>query len=484
MSARLVIADGIEAAVTLRVAHEALLAYWPRLARLIEEHRDFLVVRRRLQGDTAAWERHDRHADFLLPPGRRLAEAQEVLAKRGAELDPGIAAYAEASIAAETERQATLQRRKEEDLRRDLRRSRRIAAIVSVFLAAALVAGGVAWLERNAASRAAVEAATAYRVALKQAAGNVQLLVDAHKKGAISTGVMQRLMEQARATVNGLTHESDELTVARAQLMDVLSLAFVTIGDAATGERFADSAASLADALLAKAPNDTAARRLWVEAHGRVGEALFWKGDSTHALPVIRSAMQAAEVLAKDAPDDAQVARDLFEDYARLGDILDSLGDLEGAVVPEKAWIDRAEALSKRRPDQIEWLASLASADVQLGETLRQQQKLPEAAARYQEAITMSADAAAKDPQNASYLEALTVSHEFHADVLMAEGNLGGALAEFETALDLATRLSDGDPANFLRREIVEALHQRVGEVMLARKDYARHSPSSPPTRS
>jgi eukaryotic-like serine/threonine-protein kinase len=473
VAARLVIVDGIEANVTLRVAHEALLAHWPRLARLIEEHRDFLIMRRRLQSDAAAWHRAERHPDFLLPPGRRLAEAQELLATRAAELGHEIVDYAEASSAADAERLAALQRQKEEGLRRELRRSRRIAAIVSVFLLAALVAGGIAWIERNSANKAAEEAAIAYGVALKQAAGNVRLLVDAHKEGAISTDVMQRLMEQAQATVNGLPRESNELTVARAQLMDVLSLAFVTIGDASTGQRFAESAAVLANRLLASSPKDPQLRQLWVEAQGRLGEALFWKGNSTEALPVIRTAIQAAQALTSDRPDDPQVQRVLLEAYARHGDILKSLGDLEGAAVLETAWIERVEDLAKRQPENIEWLAALAAADIQHGQTLRQLNKLPEAAARYQAAVAISAKAVAQDPRNASYLEALTVSHEFYADVLMAQENLDEALAEFQIALGLAERLADGDSANFLWREIVEALHQRVGEVRLQRNEYA-----------
>ncbi len=132
VAARLAVADRAATGVTLRLAHEALLAHWPRLTALIAEHRDFLIVRRRLQADAANWESHARHADFLLPPGRRLAEAEEILSRR-ADLDPEIVTYAEASIETETKRAAAAQRAKEEGLRRELARSRRFAAVVSVF---------------------------------------------------------------------------------------------------------------------------------------------------------------------------------------------------------------------------------------------------------------------------------------------------------------------------------------------------------------
>ena len=473
VSGRLVVADRVDAGVTLRLAHEALLAHWPRLAKLIAEHRDFLIVRRRLQSDAANWERHDKHRDYLLSPGRRLAEAEDVLTQRRAELDPEIVAYAEASIAAERERLAALQREKEAALRRELKRSRIVAGIVSVFLALAVVATAAAWFAREEARKAAVEAATAYGVALKQAAGNVQLLVDAHKRGAISTDVMKQLMEQAQETVNGLPNESDDLTAARAQLMGVLSLAFVTIGDAAKAQLFAEQAGKLADQLIAKAPQNPQWLRLWAQSRGRLGEALFWKGDSTDALLVIKVAVGAAEALADENPDDAAAQNDLFDDYRRMGDILVSLGNLDGAVAPETAWVTRAAALAKRQPNDAEWLATLAEANIELGEVYREENKLADSAARYQAAIAAAAQAVAKNAQDSSYVESLTVSHEFYGDVLMAQGNLDGASIEYEAALALATRLSGGDPANFLWREILEALHERVGEVALQRKNYA-----------
>ena len=75
VAARLAVADDSFAAAPC-LADEALLTRWPTLAALIAEHRDFLAARRRLDRDAANWERSGRHDDFLLPPGRRLAEGE------------------------------------------------------------------------------------------------------------------------------------------------------------------------------------------------------------------------------------------------------------------------------------------------------------------------------------------------------------------------------------------------------------------------
>ena len=204
VEARLAVADDTGAGQTVRLAHEALLAHWPRLCALIEEHRDFLIVRRRLQADAASWERHGQHDDFLLPPGRRLAEAEELLSRRRPDLDPEIVAYADKSIAAEQARLEAAQRAKEEALRRELERSRRVAAVVSVLLLLALAGGAFAWWQRGIATAARQQAEENYRLALDQAAGSVALLTESHDVGGISTKLMQALIERAQRTVSGL----------------------------------------------------------------------------------------------------------------------------------------------------------------------------------------------------------------------------------------------------------------------------------------
>ncbi|MGI9607141.1 MAG: BTAD domain-containing putative transcriptional regulator [Acidimicrobiales bacterium] len=55
---------------TVEVAHEALLAHWPRLARWIEEVREDLTLSRRLDDAVTDWEAGARSNDHLLTEGR------------------------------------------------------------------------------------------------------------------------------------------------------------------------------------------------------------------------------------------------------------------------------------------------------------------------------------------------------------------------------------------------------------------------------
>jgi WD40 repeat protein len=90
---RFLIADQGAGGATLRLAHDALMAHWPRLSELIAAESRFLGTRRRLERDAQIWQLKERHPDFLLPVGQRLVEAASLLRSRSANLDEPIQDY-------------------------------------------------------------------------------------------------------------------------------------------------------------------------------------------------------------------------------------------------------------------------------------------------------------------------------------------------------------------------------------------------------
>jgi WD40 repeat protein/tetratricopeptide (TPR) repeat protein len=148
--ARLVVASGDALGSSLRLTHEALLTRWPRLDELIESDIEFLRTRTRLRADRAMWSGGRERDDFLLPPGRRLAEAEDLLARRALELDPDTTRYVERSIARDRAIRS-----------RSLRRARRIAVAMTVLALGAAVTGVFAWDRGVRAKRAEAEAQSA-----------------------------------------------------------------------------------------------------------------------------------------------------------------------------------------------------------------------------------------------------------------------------------------------------------------------------------
>ena len=91
-------ADDQTAEVT--VAHEALFEHWAALKNLLLAERDDLILpRARVTASYERWRAQNRAGDFLLPPGKQLSEAEQLLAEYGEELTPELKAYVAASMA-------------------------------------------------------------------------------------------------------------------------------------------------------------------------------------------------------------------------------------------------------------------------------------------------------------------------------------------------------------------------------------------------
>jgi WD40 repeat protein/class 3 adenylate cyclase/predicted Ser/Thr protein kinase/energy-coupling factor transporter ATP-binding protein EcfA2 len=139
--ARLVTVDE-EAA---EVAHEALIREWPRLRGWLNEDREGLRVAQHLARSAQAWEAMERDPGELYR-GARLAAALE-WAGEEADLTASERDFLHASRGG--------QERELRDIRRRARRLRAMLAAVAVALAIALVAGSVAAVQRDSASRSA-----------------------------------------------------------------------------------------------------------------------------------------------------------------------------------------------------------------------------------------------------------------------------------------------------------------------------------------
>jgi WD40 repeat protein/class 3 adenylate cyclase len=128
---RLVIADQ----ETVEVAHEALLRAWPRLRAWLEEDREGRRLHRHLGEATADWVAHDRDPEQLYR-GARLAAALDWARAHAPDLNQREHEFLDTSRAHHE---------------RQLRRARRTTAVLAGLLVLALVAGGLALVQRATA---------------------------------------------------------------------------------------------------------------------------------------------------------------------------------------------------------------------------------------------------------------------------------------------------------------------------------------------
>ena len=392
-------------------------------------------------------ERSGRHEDFLLPPGRRLAEAEEIVARRRAELEPELVAYAEASSDKARAAAEAAERAREAALRRELQRSRRVAAIVSLLLVVALGAGAYAWRLRGVATTALGQVEVEYQAALNQAAGSVSLLVDGADNGSLSTDLMRRLVELSRDTVTGLPGQSDAATAAQVKLLNALSVAYLSLSGAAAAQEMAVKANALADALVAKDGSNAAWARLRLEARGRRADAENAAGDSDAALADAREAQGAALALAGATVSAAAAAgvdspeNELAVADQRVGDLNRARGAFDDARVAYQAWRDRAAALRAAQPKETLWLRNEMFAIQRLGDLALSSGATTPAMAYFADYLSRAEAFVAARPNDAIGVEALAGAHQRLGDAALASGDAETAEREYLAQQTYAERL-------------------------------------------
>lgn len=207
--ARLVVTE-LDAAInreTVEVAHEALIQRWQLLRGWVDQDRDFLRTRERIATQAHLWEKEERSPDRLLPPGRPLAEGEDLLANRRPDLDEKLVEYLIASSAAEASRRQAAQASQ----RRQLFRARFAAAVMVILALAASGFAGWWGKERRAALHFARLAQQNADEALQQAGRAdasrgeaLQRLADLQRQESIRLAGMARQETGGGNAVNGM----------------------------------------------------------------------------------------------------------------------------------------------------------------------------------------------------------------------------------------------------------------------------------------
>ncbi|MEH2324325.1 MAG: CHAT domain-containing protein [Nostoc sp.] len=119
----------------VEVAHEALIRYWPRLLKWLDENRTNLQLRETIRQAALEWENQQKDDNYLVHRGGRLDDAQ-VLAKQAGFLNQLEADYVNACL----ELRLRLEQEKEARRRREIRTAWGVAtgAVVALIVSASL----------------------------------------------------------------------------------------------------------------------------------------------------------------------------------------------------------------------------------------------------------------------------------------------------------------------------------------------------------
>jgi serine/threonine protein kinase/tetratricopeptide (TPR) repeat protein len=455
ITARLLIADRDGAGNrTLTVAHEAWFRIWPEINRWEKENRDFLRVRARLGEAMARWIECNRQSDYLLAPGRPLAEAEELLKSYEASLEPEERSYILASRAM---------------VARGVRRRRLIVA--GVITALTTVAGAAVWEWRasvqseNRAISARGSAESILNYLLNQLSdklkpiGHLDIVEDVQKQVETYYKNLGFSQEDPTALNNWATLLKAEGDRLRSQ------------GDLNGAKAKYQQSVEIAEKLAGQTPIDTTWQRNLAAGHNAVGLILSDQGDWTGAKAQYQTAFEIARKLTNQDSSNTLWQRDVGISYNRLGNAFLALGDLSGAKAQYQNWLEIARKLTNQDPNNSLWQRDLEVVYNKLGDVLKAEGDLNGAKTQFRDGLEIAQRLAGQDSSNSDWQRDLTFSCGRLGDVLKAQGDLNAAKAEYQTELEVIQKLSKQDPANGVWQQDLADCYRKVGNMLIDEGD-------------
>ncbi len=474
VQARLLIASthsGEDRSAVVRLAHEALIHSWPRLSAWLEESREHLQVRARLESALGRWKEENerdtpekRPDDFLLPEGKPLADAQALEKEWRDELTPEHLDFIARST---THHEARRKKR--------LRLYQWASAVFLGLALLAMLAGGTAWHQRNQAIQARDLAATAREQA--------EELI-----GFMTFDMRDKLNEVGRLDLmDDMIQAIERYHQKRAELMEThgevlsdeelrrRSVNYTTLGDfmVSTGnlpeaEAHFRMSHEISETLVARDLNNTDWQRDLSISHDKLGDVMVSTGNLPEAEAHFRKALEIAEALAARDPKNTDWQHDLSVSHNKLGDVMVSTGNVPDAEAHFRKSNEIFEDLAARDPNNTEWQRDLSASHNKLDGFMVFIGNLPEAEAQFRKSLEIFEALAARDPDNTGWQRDLSFNHMSLGDVMVSTGNLPKAEAHFRKSNEIFEVLVAHDPNNTGWQRDLFVSHERLGDVMIS----------------
>lgn len=411
------------------VAHEALLRRWPRVTDWIATHRQALRLRGRLFAQAQRWQAEGRSGDLLLPRGKQLDEASELLDGSSVPLTDDVRALILAS-----------QRRARRASR--LRNGALIAfaalsILVAVLAVRAYRAEGIAQ-QRRAESEALMSYMVGDFADKLRPLGRLDLL----------DGVSNKALQYLRTDPDSQLSTNTRLQHAQA-LQVIAEVARARSDPKSANEALATADAVLQPSLSSEPRNAEVLKRLGAIAFWR-GQILLDKGQFPQAETLLKQYLDLSERMSAldptnvDAWVELSYARNSLGSLAiRRGNEAGAIGDFQASIaLKRKALLQRPadRDLQANLADSLSWLARAkqATGDLQGAVDLYDQQQ------REIEALRSTAKG------DALWTYRLAIAYHRKAYVLHDLGLDAQALEHYRTAQQLLNEVLHQEPGNRL----------------------------------
>ncbi len=481
--ARLLVVRDKDGGREVEVAHEALFRVWPLLTGWLEEEKEFLIGRNRLEKALADWQSlGDAERAKGLISGILLDRATQWLAEHPGRFSADEAAFIGASQAAEAERrqqeeeqrqalQAARLRQAEierDAARRLTRRTRLAAAILAVVALVAVGAGAFAFIaERRATQNLGIAKSTVDKVIFDVAQG----LRDSQGVRIETMRAILNRVETAMTELSDAAPGDADIQRSRAAMLDDFGDTYLNAGDGVAALKAYQASLEIQRKLLAAAPKDPDVQRDVSLSLDRIGNVKMSNGDVAGAKAAYDEALAMARAQAEANPDNFQRQRDLSISLERIGDLDGKAGDNAGAIKMYGESLDIVRKLAAGQPDNAEWQRDIAVVETSLGDVQREMGNSEAALKDFQESLAIRRKLAASDPGNTQWQRDVAVGLSRVGDLESEAGDTAGALAAYEEALSISRRLAASDPENIHWKRDVTIHLERIAKIKDATGD-------------
>jgi tetratricopeptide (TPR) repeat protein/KaiC/GvpD/RAD55 family RecA-like ATPase len=433
----------------VEVGHEALIREWDRLRQWVNEDREFLRILRRVEQDEAGWQSGGQDPSLLLPAGRRLAEAEELLSSRPQRISARIQTYIEQS------------KQRQDAERRSLILTRIFVASMVVL---AIVVGLSIVRARNTAQQQADMTINLY-------GGVIETIGEYLDSGAVSTKAAQELLEKGEIALKALGElgRSQELDDAQIKTLLTISDVYGQLGDSDKAFTRVVSAYQR----LANAPPDREESQLLLwKSYFRIGDALIAKSDDVHARESYQRGLSIAERFAAMKPADSGWQDNLLFLHDKLGEALRAGDDLTGALQHYEKSIAIEERVITQQPDnKIFFQARMSATRNRIGDALADRGDLNKALEQYRTAMDLSSNVSQAKPEDLGYRVTLTVRYSRIGTTLAKLNDRNGALQALNIAMENRKQLTERDPSNTLYQAHLASSLVALGDFFMSDKD-------------
>lgn len=407
------------------VTHESLFRHWPRLKLWVEDNREQIRIRTRIDTAARLWVEQQNASDLLLGKGKPVDEGK-LLMQSGLTVSPFTQLFIDASFA--------------RVIRNRMFRSAATALVV-MFGVVTGIAAYQANLSNLAADRRLIQSEELIGFMLGDLREKLQPI------GKLE--ILQSIGDRAVLYYRTISDEdlTDEGRIKQAQALHQIGEVHWYSGDFGKAAEAFEESVQLAEILYEDEIENTERQFRLEQAYSWLGFSLWYHGDLNNAESYFIKSLHIAKLLVNTSPENIEWQLELATAYGNLGTLATSRHDYEKALIDHTASSKVYLGLTESFSDRKDLLRELAGSYGWLGSIHRNLGKLNSAVDFFlkEDEIMQSL---LEEEDNADWRFSKVHIDRHLGELFIDLGKLEEASARFEIAIASVEPLLQMDPEN------------------------------------